>query len=157
MSSKRAQILSAIKTQLQTIKTANGYNNNIKKASYGYIPYSKVGQYPTVCLIPLDGIFTALTNGEHTSGSGRNSLDGWPIAVMSYVKNKVGEEELSDSRENMIEDVAKCMLSDRHLGLPAFVHNTYYVSCEGTLDIEDSIATITQIFSIKYDFDISAP
>jgi hypothetical protein len=108
-------------------------------------------------LIPLDGIFTALTNSEYTSGSGRNSLDGWPIAVMSYIKNKVGEEELSDSREEMIEDIVKCMLSDRHLGLPAFVHSTYYVSCEGTLDLEQSVATITQIFSVKYDFDISAP
>jgi len=157
VASKRAQILSAIKTKLQTIAHSAGYNDTVKKVSYGYIPYSKVNQYPTVCLIPLDGIFEPLTNDEYTSGTGRNTTDGWPIAVISYVKNKVGEEELSDSRENMIEDVAKAIMLDRHLGLPAFVHTTYYVSCEGTLDLEDSVATITQIFSVKYDFDITTP
>ena len=84
-------------------------------------------------------------------------MDGWPIAVISYVQNKKGEEKLSDSRENMIEDVVKCMLEDRHLGLPAFVHSTYYINCEGTLDLEDNVATTSQIFTIKYDFDITAP
>jgi len=157
VASKRAQILLAIKTQLKTIAQSGGYNSTVKKVSYGYIPLSKVSVYPTVCLIPLDGVFAVLTNNEYTSGSGRNSLDGWPIAVISYVQNKKGEEKLSDSRENMIEDIIKCMFVDRHLGLPAFVHTVYYVSCEGTLDMEDSIATISQIFSVKYDFDISAP
>ena len=157
MSSKRSQILSALKTKLLTITTGNGYNSSVRKVSYGYIPISKVSEYPTVCMIPLDGIFTPLTNSEYTSGAARNTTDGWPIAIISYVQNSAGEEELSDSRENIIEDVAKCILLDHNLALASFVHNAYYISCEGTLDLENSIAVITQIFSIKYDFDKSAP
>ena len=64
---------------------------------------------------------------------------------------------MSDSREDMMEDIVKAMFSDRHLGLPSFVHTIYYVACEGTLDLEESVATITQIFSVKYDFEITAP
>lgn len=157
MASKRQQILSAIKTQLKVIQHSGGYNDTVKKVSYGYIPPSKVSEYPTVCLIPLDGIFTPLTMDEYTSGAGRNVTDGWPVAVISYVRNLKGEEALSDSREEMIEDVAKAMFTDRHLGLSSFVHSVYYVSCEGTLDVEDNTATITQIFSVKYDFGITAP
>ncbi len=157
MASKRLQILQAIKAQLNTIAHASGYNDTVKKVSYGYIPYNSVNQYPTICMIPLDGLFTPLTNNEYTSGTGRQTTDGWPIAIISYVKNQVSEEALSEARENMIEDVVKAMMSDRHLGLPSFVHSTYYVSAEGTLDVEDSVAVVTQIFSIKYDFDIDEP
>lgn len=157
MDSKRLQILKALKAQLQLITHATGYNDTVKHVTYGYLPMSSVNQHPTICMIPLDGIFTPLTSEEYTSGSGRNSLDGWPVAILSYVMNKRSEEALSESRENMIQDVVKAMNTDRHLGLPSFVHSTYYVSCEGTLDVEESKAAITQIFSIKYDFDISAP
>ena len=157
MASKRRQILSALKTKLQGITTGNGYNTTVKKVSYGYIPISKVSEYPTICMIPLDGIFTPLTNCEYTSGAGRNTTDGWPVAIISYVQNTANEEALSDSRENIIEDIAKCILADHNLALASFFHNAYYISCEGTLDIENSLATVTQIFSIKYDFNKSAP
>jgi len=155
--SKRQQILAALKTQLQKIKEVDGYKNTVKKVSYGYIPYSKVSEFPTICMIPLDAIFSPLTNTEYTSGADRNSLDGWPIAIISYVRNDAGEEELSDSREEIIEDVVKAMLSDRHQGLSSFVHSTYYISVAGTIDDKGTIATIDQIFSIKYDFDETAP
>jgi hypothetical protein len=155
--SKRLQILKALKEQLKLIAHATGYNDTVKNVTYGYLPLSKVNQYPTICMIPLDGIFTPLTNDEYTSGGGRNTLDGWPVAILSYVKNARSEEALSDSREKMIQDVVRAINTDRHLGLPSFVHSTYYVSCEGTLDIEESIAVVTQIFSIKYDFNIDEP
>lgn len=157
MASKRLQILQAIETKLKTIVAGATYNTTPKVVTYEFIPLERVSEFPTICLMPLDVSYVPLVNNEYTSGLSRNSTDGWPIEIRSYTKNDVSEEAQTLARENMIEDIAICILADHTLGLPTFVNNAYYKSAASILDTQRSISINGQVFDIKYDFTKGAP
>lgn len=153
---KRTEILQGIETKLATITIANGYNNTVKKTSYGFIPLSKNTQYPTVSLIPLSSNYAPLTNTEYTSGSDSNTLDGWNVAIIGYVREKHSEEALTQAMEKLIQDIVKAMLDDHTLGL-SYVNTVYLVSIDSVVDVDANIGSVEVIIAVKYDFTKSAP
>ena len=155
--SKRLEILQTIDSTLANITTANGYNSDLAAHSYGFKDYSQVNSFPSVYLLPGDSQYTPLTNTEYTAGSSATNESGWLISVIGYVKssNRV-DEQLTQQMENLIEDIIKAMLSDHRLGL-SYVVGVYLASVSSYIDIEQSIGIVQVIFTIKYDFEASAP
>lgn len=157
MPSKRRQILSAVKTKLQNITVANGYNHNLKKASYGFQMYNNVVEFPSCYMITYPAGYVPLTNEEYTSGGDRLGIDGWRIQIVGYVKTSLGEERLTDEQEDLIEDIVKAMLVDHTLGLSSFVNNCYLVEIDSSVDIQANVGVVVITFNIKYDFDKDVP
>lgn len=157
MSSKRLQIKQALKTKLQAIQINNGYHNDLNVITYGYLPFSKVVERPAVCMISLTEPVVPLTSFEYTSGASRDSLDGWPIAIIGYVQSDKDEEALATEMENLIEDIVICLLADHTLGLANFVNNCYLINIDEVVDAEQNSGTVMITFMIKYDFDKGVP
>ncbi len=155
--SKRLQILRALKTKLENIKTVNSYNNNIKRVTYSFISYTKVREFPQITMIPLVHQYVPLTNMEYTAGGSRNTIDGWRIAIIGYVKASRGEGNLQDAMEELLQDIKTAILADHTLGLSPFVHNAYLRTDDTEMDEEQTVGTVTAIFEVKYDFDKSVP
>lgn len=161
MSSKRKDILDAIKTKLETISIINGYNHDISKISKDFFHYSQVpaDEFPALCLVVGDSNYHPLTQEEYTSGNSTNDINGWFISIMGYVTPDESDEELlSDKKENLIEDIVKCILSDHTLGLSGYVRNAYLAAIyDHSANISDNLGAVQVVFNIKYDFNKSSP
>jgi len=161
VASKRRQILSALKSAIDDITTANGYNNDLQGNYLDFVMYDAVKSYPAVTYIVGDSDYSPLAygqNAQYAAGSGYNSVDGWDISVIGYVKadrDTSFSGTLSTAIEDLIEDILKAVLGDHTLGL-SFVQNIYLVRI--LRDTVDEMHGICQIdFEVKYDFTIDAP
>jgi len=157
--SVRKNIINAFITKLRTIKTDDGYNNDIKHVSKDFIDPSRVSEFPTTCLLIGDTNYIPLTSSRYTSGDARNAIDGWPISVISYVRAESDDEALNDAIENINEDVIKCILADHTLGNVAGIKNVYLAAVLGHIPAGDEMpfGASQIIFLVKYDFEKDSP
>jgi hypothetical protein len=156
--SKREQILNAIKTAHDSITTLNGYNNTLARNTSAYLMPSDLSHAdtPAVCLLPGISQITPLTNCEYTSGGSSNNLDGWAISAIGYVK-KTTPEQLKTDTENLIADMIKAVQVDPKLGLSDFVRNTTLTSIISYPDYQDNLGSVQLIWVVKYDFEKENP
>lgn len=154
--SKRLDILNAIKTKIDLIKRQDGYNNDVIDSSISYIPISRIKSYATVCLLPLESIYIPKTNYGYTTGSNAVSIDGWPIVIVGYCKTGIGEGNLTEAMENLVEDILKVLFIDHTLGL-SYVMNCYLVAIDHAADLKTQIGTVYVTVAVKYDFDKVSP
>ncbi len=156
--SKRTQILTKLDEQLTQISTANGYNNTLKYHTRGFIDYNQLGgaQFPATCLAVGSSSYTPLTNTGYTSGTALQSLDGWLVSTIGYVKAAT-QERIGDAIEDMVEDILKAVFTDIHLGLNTFVRSVTLQQINSYLDLEENVGVIEIIWAIKYDFERDDP
>lgn len=151
--SKRLQILKAFATQMLNIKRADGYNFDIQRASHGYIRPSQALECPCAGVLSLSSNYYPLTRNEYTSGGSIQGIDGWPVAVIGYVKTAVDDQALAKAMEDFIKDIETAVLADHTLGL-SFVHNAYLQTVDSIPDDSTgNFGTIMVIFRVKYDFE----
>jgi len=148
--SVRLQILKAMKLKLQGV-------SNVAEVSYGFIPMSTVTQFPTICMVPMQTPYRPLTNTEYTTGADRNTADGWPVAVIGYVKCSTGPENFTDAMEDLLKDIFTVLLADHTLGLSSYVNNCYLMSTDTEIDVQRNVGAVVATFAIKYDFTKGSP
>jgi hypothetical protein len=148
--SVRLQILKALRTKLKNVA-------GVKRVSYGFLNPSQATEFPTICMIPLNTPYWPLTNNEYTTGNERNTIDGWPIAVIGYVKTDVGSEKLTDAMEGLIKEIMTAVLADHTLGLSTYVKNCYLINTDLEIDSGENFGTVFVTFAVKYDFNKDSP
>lgn len=163
-SSKRTQILSALKTALDAITVVGGYNNTLKynKLVYKMIEQIPEDKFPAVVYLPGMAPYTPLTQTEYTSGAAITGIDGWSVSVVGYVKDSAVDVAetgtLLTDMENLIEDIVEAVMASYRLGLTAFVQNVYLSYIDSVIVPGDFLYGIVEVnFVIKYDFDKDNP
>jgi len=146
VASRRKQILAALKSAIDNISTANGYNYDIGLNSLKYHDLTQVppDKFPAITYLPGPSSYFPLTNEDYTSGGSYAGIDGWQIGVIGYlqVDSDVSQgANVINAMEDLVEDIVRAVMADEQLGL-SFVEN---------------IAIVQVIFSVKYDFPKGIP
>lgn len=124
----RETILAALKTQLQTITVANGYNLTINRVDRIRSNPINHPQYPSI------NVWEQRRDAEiDPKGYQKNTLD-----LVLEVWSEAGGEDLSQKINQHIADVEKCVLDDPTLGLDSVI-DTYYTGDEVLLTNGDEI------------------
>jgi len=162
VSSKRRQILAALKAALDDISTANGYNYDVGLNSLKYHDLTQVppDRFPAITYVPGPSRYHPLTHEDYTSGPSPASIEGWRIGVLGYVKVDTDVTQGADvinALEDLVEDIVKAVLADPQLGL-SFVENCYLSEVVPSLDfLDQNVAIVQVIFDVKYDFRKDEP
>jgi len=162
VASRRKQILAALKSAIDNISTANGYNYDIGLNSLKYHDLTQVppDKFPAITYLPGPSSYFPLTNEDYTSGGSYAGIDGWQIGVIGYlqVDSDVSQgANVINAMEDLVEDIVRAVMADEQLGL-SFVENCYLSAIVPSLDfLDQNIAIVQVIFSVKYDFPKGIP
>ena len=155
----RLQILEALQAQLLTITQINGYNYNIGGVDLDFKSLDQIPRdsFPYICIQNGMSDYFPLTNLEYTSGRDQNSIDGWQVGIIGYLKQDGTKTEFSKITELFNQDIINCIQANPQLGVPAIVVNTYLVRIYEPISSFGEMGQITDminhlIFKIKYDF-----
>ena len=112
---KAYQILTALKTQLETISTANGYNHTVQSVHIGMRNPDKINDRPT---LDLEG---QGTDHQYFQGAD-NTLSTLTVVVRGYVDPT---RDAVKQQWDLIQDITSAVSSNITLGLD-FVFNLKY-------------------------------
>jgi hypothetical protein len=111
------QILSALKTQLETISTANGYNHDIADVHIGLRTLDKIAARPSI------DISAQGTTHEYFEGSS-NVVSELTVMVRGYVDPD--PDTATQDQWNLVEDICDAISTNITLGL-SFQYDMKYI------------------------------
>ena len=111
MSSKRQSILEYLRTtRLPTITTGNGYNNTVQTIERGL-------RFPDDISDPkFPAIFISRTEETRKNLTRIHFQSELAVSLVGFVKSTYGNSGAQIALDGLIEDVTKCLETDRLLG-----------------------------------------
>lgn len=145
--SKRGNILNALKTAIESLdvfETVTKKTTNISAMNEANCPLCQI--------VPGDMPVVNLVANQHTTGSSRQSADGWQVALLIYnpPNTILGENDFDTFDNTYIEPIIENVVNTR-LSL-SYVVNVHLEAVNLYL-MQENAAYIGEILlGIKYDF-----
>ena len=162
VTSKRETIIEYIReTIIPKINGEGNYNLSVTNITRRFRPFDEYQNYPAVFIsddLPVD--YTPLTNTEYTTGKDtQNIQEGMQVLINGYVQLDETDSgdtgKLSTELNKIYSDLIIAMFSDLTFG--DNVCSVALISTKNSIDwIGQRIGYVTQIYSIKYDFEPTA-
>jgi len=157
--SKSRQILAKLFTLMGTINTANGYRTAaVDRVTYEFLTPDQINEKVTICVVAGDTPYTRLTSNKYTTGQGLQTLDGFRVSLILYLKSiqdttKTGLAVLE--LEDLAADVIECLGKSDWSALP-FYGLHMLVGSFRYPSIAQGVHAHQLVIEVKYDFDDTA-
>lgn len=149
MASSRLTIQNFLVTLLQSITTANGYNNNVQLVTKRIKDIEEVTSFPELSVIAGSKMFEIADEQEELFKITTT------FAIVGYLKSEYDVNDsgkLNDDADRLIEDIETCLLSDNTIYNPSNTETKTLTIDSDTpiFDYEKNWATVTIFITIVY-------
>lgn len=155
MASRSKTILETLKTKLETMSVANGYNCDYGLVTFAFLTPEQLTFDKTISIVVGPSPYSPMMNNCVQVGDGENLDNGWIVSLNLWLKLDTQTDTTGDKMldlELMISDVLKLHLTEGDMGL-AYIVSIEPVSTDRIPFIGENTALAMFMLSITYDFD----